>query len=435
MRYKDLLMLSALWGVCATTLGAKDVLSCPFDPRDRTPLEKRLDAREISSKEEVSLQEIKRRLKAARNYKTMHPTIKKWITNSEKYYYSQSKGIVHVLYNDREAGIRVALFYYGEGGYMGMKSEIFLNRTRWFGDDVAWVYQKEPAINPITKRPWIELSSKELKSCMRGKKTMSEEDQQFLKDVLSIINENFHYYYGMQLVDLGRDPNIDKEKLIGKFIPTKIFLFDEHVDNFDLTDYSEQQVGLYRTLGHPVYSYENMVDSSKTNNGASNCGGKGAGYLYLKSGRALTAFYFNQVDPEEVNPSLLSRALQVYYATEMLNQMMTGLTQVCEEKGVNLQTASANKTPLTQALYLVHKKTSGYVKELVTNEYVPGSFDTHGFENGVNHLYNMVPIKGLAKGEALKNRRKNSSLRGASKTKINNSKKKQRKQKSSRERN
>ena len=383
------LLLSAFWAFLMPTLEGKNLLACPYDPRiERTEREQE----DVDLYARLRAPQIRQRVTKARMYDEMHPTIREWVDNYRKHYFQDSPKSV-VLYNDNENGIQIRMYSQASNKENAL---IVFARTKFFEDDVLWEYKKEPAINPQTGRPWIELSASELRTAMRGGKKMDEPDQQFLKDVLSILNENFHYFYGMQLVDLGRNPDLNPEELIGKIIPQKVVAYGEHVDMFDMTDKSEQQISIYRALGHPIYALGPLLEpKSKYGGGCSHCGGKGVVGAYLKSGLRYEIVYFNQVKVSEVYPSFLARAAQMVAAPEYLDLTLKGFQKLCEERGVNLSQQSMNKTPLARALYLVYHKTNRYVEELSKHPYVANSFSTHKIEEGVNHLYDVVPIKGL----------------------------------------
>lgn len=410
-----LLLLSVMWAFCSSTLEARDLLVCEYNPSERT-VSGRLGTRKRSVPAMYS------RYKKASNYEDVHPAFKALIEQNRK--------------NCREYAGRSLLYLNEEDGFGLYETggTILLYRSRFFGDDAAWTYQKEPAINPQTDRPWIELSASELKTVMRGGQKMDEPNQQFLKDVLSILNENFHYFYGMQLVDLGRDPNVDPAQLMGKFVPSKFFLFDKQVDLLDLSNYSAQQTGLYRRLGHPIYNYEGIFHPETKLGIGSNCGGRGIISVPLRIPESMSVVYHNQACPNEVNPSLAARSDQVYYTSQMLTKMMEGLEQVCAERGVNLS-QSANKTPLARALYLVYKKTDKYVEVLVSHEYISQSKNTNALEEGVNHLYDVIPIKGLYDGSSSSRSSSRASSRSSSRIKATSSRTVRRNQGASRERN
>ena len=384
------LLLAAFWAFFMPTLEGKNLLTCPYDPRiDKNEFEQN----GMESHGKLRAPQIRQRVTKARMYGEMHPTIREWVDNYRKHYFQDSPSSV-VLYNDNENGIQIRMYHQASNKENAL---IVFARTRFNEDDAAWEYKKEPAINPQTGRPWIELSESEWRVVPRGNQVMDEPDQLFLKDVLSILNENFHYYYGMQLVDLGRNPYLNPEELIGKIIPARILLFDEHANMVLGENCSDQQASLWRTLGAPVYSYGDIIDPEYNFRGTcSHCGGKGVVSIYLKSGFLLTVPYYNQVITEEVRPSYWSRGAQIAQAPYFLQKTMEGLERICKERGVNLRTQSQNKTPLTRALFWVYKKTNGYVHELVENEYVEASKNEHNsFEAEVNHMYEVVPIKGL----------------------------------------
>lgn len=411
-----LLLLSVMWAVCSSTLEARDLLACEYNPSERT-VSGRLGTRKRAVPTMYS------RYKKASNYEDVHPAFKTLIEQNRKNY--RDYGGRSLLYLNEEDGFGL----YETGG------TILLYRSRFFGDDAAWTYQKEPAINPQTNRPWIELSASELRAVNRGNEVMDEPDQEFLKDVLSILNENFHYFYGMQLVDLGRDPNVDPAQLMGKFIPSKILFFDKHVDLLDSSNYSAQQTDLYRSLGHPIYNYEGIFHPETKLGIGSNCGGRGIISVPLRIPESMSVVYHNQACPNEVNPSLGARSQQVFHVSVALTIMMKGLEQVCAERGVNLRSQSANKTPLARALYLVYKKTDKYVETLVSHEYISQSQNRAALEEGVNHLYDVIPIKGLYEARSSSRSSSRTSSRSSSRTRSTSSRTGRRNQSASRERN
>lgn len=411
-----LLLLSVMWAVCSSTLEARDLLACEYNLSKRT-VSGRLGTRKRSVPAMYS------RYKKASNYEDVHPAFKALIEQNRKNY--RDYGGRSLLYLNEEDGFGL----YETGG------TILLYRSRFFGDDAAWTYQKEPAINPQTDRPWIELSASELRAVNRGNEVMDEPDQEFLKDVLSILNENFHYFYGMQLVDMGRDPNVDPAQLMGKFVPTKFFLFDKEVDMLNLSNYSARQTDLYRALGHPVYNYEGFFHPELKLGIGSNCGGRGIISVPFRIPPGISVVYHNQACPNEVNPSLAARSEQVYYTSQILTKMMEGLEKICAERGVNLRSQSANKTPLSRALYLVYKKTDKYVEALISHEYISQSRNTHALEEGVNHLYDVIPIKGLYEARSSSRSSSRTSSRSSSRTRATSSRTGRRNQSASRERN
>lgn len=393
------LLAGALW--LSPAMEARDLLSFPYNPRVWTVPPSR------AIQQHISKADMRKRMKEAANYDTMHPTLKEWVDRNEQHYrFIAAEGGRSELYENRESG--VVLFERG--------GKLYMERTHFFADDVPFDFKKEEAINPATKRPWIELSDKEKKIIERKSKggRLNEEEAQFVQDVLDILNENFHYYYGMQLIDLGRDPHVDKAQLMGKIIPAKFFLFGYDIDLLDVSSYSEQQIALYRTLGHPVYSYKFIISEPGSTHRenrkqafaqrelgvpslsyASLCDSR---YSGLTSGISqtysiITLFYHAQVNPEEIFPSRYTRNAQVGTARPFLMFMLEQAERLFAERGMDATDKSANTEALPLALYFIYQKTKLYVEELVTHDYVRLEGDAFG--EGINRLSDVVDITGI----------------------------------------
>lgn len=377
MKYKDLLMISMMGGIFATTLNGKDLLACPFNPSEKS-------ARGIVGTKKLSSETMYKRFKKAVNYETMHPRFKEIVEqNQDKYrYWVVDKACMY--YNDNDVGFGI----YEQAG------RLYLYRSRFYGDDEAWSYPKEPALNPDTKKPWISLTAQELKTAMRGsKQKLNDEEQLFLKDLLAIVNENFHYYYGMQLVDLEREKKVDKAKLMGKFIPDKMLLFDKHTEMLDLSGYTAQQIDIYKKIGHPIYSYDGLVNHTRPLDIGSNCGGHGVITTGFKAGFNFSVSYFNQVSPNEVDPSYRARHAQVWMIVPGFTEFMKKLESLMAEKGVNVRSPSLNKTAMQKALYLLYSKTKAYTDQVMTHPYVLESkVVSSRFEKKVDRVCDIVPL-------------------------------------------
>lgn len=387
MKNRYMLMLCALWVSCLPQSDARDILTCPYNPAPRT-VSGRIGSRKITA------EAMYRRYREASNYDDVHPAFKALIEkNRDNYRYM---AYYSLLYLNEDDGIGL----YEQGG------KILLYRSRVFGDDAAWEYEKEPAINPETGRPWIELTDAEWKKITKGNSGLTEQDEQFLNDVLAILNENFHYFYGMKLIDLGRDRKLDKAQLMGKFIPTKFLLSDKQIDMLNLSAYTEQQVSLYRRLGHPVYNYEGFFHPDLKIGIGSNCGNRGIVSVPTIVSTAFSMVYFLNACPNEINPSMGARSQQIHFVSHFLKYMVSQLEEIVEERGVNVRTQSQNKTALARALYLVYKKTKQYVEAVTTHEYVLTSVNTNELGKGVNHLYDVIPISDVMSGKKAKVSRK-----------------------------
>ncbi len=387
MKIRYILMLWALWVSCLPQSDARDILTCPYNPAPKT-VSGRIGTRRVTA------EAMYRRYREASNYDDVHPAFKALIEkNRDNYrfmtYYS-------LLYLNEDDGIGL----YEQGG------KILLYRSRVFGDDAAWEYEKEPAINPETGRPWIELTDAEWKKITKGNSGLTEPDEQFLNDVLAILNENFHYFYGMKLIDLGRDRKLDKAQLMGKFIPTKFLLSGKQIDMLNLSAYTEQQVSLYRRLGHPVYTYEGLISPKMKVGIGSNCMNRGISWMPFIDHTYANMVYFLNACPNEINPSMAARSSQIHNVSFSLEYMVSQLEEIVEERGGNVRTQSQNKTALARALYLVYKKTKQYVEAVTTHEYVLTSLEKYELGKGVNHLYDVVPISDVMSGKKAKVTRK-----------------------------
>ena len=400
MKYVQLLLWLGLWCACAAPLAGKNLMECPFAPSDRSEAELANDkvTQERFGISPLPPKEIRKIAINAHNWKRLHPSIRSWINQNQDRYYERTK--TYVLYNDAHNGFRI-IIYPSRFGH-----EIYLNRTRWFDDDAAWDYIKEPAINPATKKPWIGLTRAEWKKIAAStKEKLSTDDKQFLQDVLDIVNENFHYYYGMPLVHLDQDPTVNKEELMGKFIPTKAFLFDYHVDMLDLSTCTEQQKTIYRALGHPIYSYKGLMDSEYEIYASSHCGGIGICNFLFKSGLKVSVVYFNQVSTDDMKLSLASKAAQLASMDDMFLPMLKRMERLFLEKGCDVQASTEQSTPLAQALALIYHKTHKMVDFILNHEYcltrtsdgkcISNFFGQHEFTEGETRLSDMVKIPGV----------------------------------------
>lgn len=389
MNYRNILLLSTFWTLMSPLLEARDVFAAEYNPRT----ELREDEREqiavvrefYPDSADKSSTEIQRLFQSSEAYKILQPTVKKWInSNTENYQPDGYKK--YLLYLQDEVGIRV-VFRDTE------KGRFWIERDRFYPDDAAYSYKKEPAINPATKKPWIQLPASTLKKIERqtGQK-FSAEDKAFLKDVLMILNENFHYFYGMEFVRLS-ERNIERESLVGKFSPRRKLLFGDHTPYVMEGDETEQQKEIHHYLGHPIYSYDNLVDPDYRIKGTSICNARGTTYIRLKTGQTTQVVYWVDLDMKRVLPDLDSRAAAVGNAAYSLPIMLNNLAKLCTEKGVDLTDKKANKTPLTRALFEIHETTKLYVDAVANHEYVKQSTRQDSLRRGdARRLSDVVPL-------------------------------------------
>lgn len=343
-------------------------------------------------------------------YKYLHPTLRAWI---ERAYRENPDNLIYLGYNGDGTARSIA-----EPEYLLYRSELLqkngtsgcsilctgydfeLNLHSPGKAEPAWTCTKEPAVNPHTGRPWICLTPTEQKKVERLGSPLSDKDALFLQDVQDIINENFHYFYGMAYVR-PEEQGISNEQLFAKVIPSKVMLFDKQA-LYLCPDATPQQRRLYSTLGHPIYSYKNLprpYSSSivwchtgnltalfKSFNGEHNeyfqnpCFGTSGGNF-----PSLTA-YTTTLEKE----NLFIKYPNYYYqhvenCVVDFSKMLKGLRQLCEEQGGNIDTESANSSALNLSLYYLYKRTELYCNTIILHIY------TH-IKNITDHERIQTPI-------------------------------------------
>ena len=384
-------MLTACGTLLTSTLEGRDVFASEYNPRtELTEREqKAVQICEAAFPETVKKTnaEIKRDFQASKAYKILHPAVKKWINQNTGNYHPDENDR-YLLYSQDEVGLRVIYQNGGEGRF-------WIERTRFYPDDAAFSFPKEKAVNPSTKKPWITLSSADLKKIMRetGQK-FSKEDQQFLKDVLSVLNENFHYFYGARFVRLS-EQEVEKQSLVGKFVPAKAILTGKNADLVMEGDETEQQQELHRRLGHPIYSYDNLIDPDNSVSVSFICAQKGTAKVKLKTGETVLLPYWVDLDMKDIYPDLGTKFSALGHCPRGFHRMLSNLKKLCEERGVNLTDESANTTAMAKALYLIYDSTKEKLQPIINHEYVGQDRIEEGFIFGEKRLSDMIELPGV----------------------------------------
>ena len=388
-RFKKLALFALMGVLTAQILPAKEVLSADYNPTtEESDLDKKL-LRLFGHKITATHDDIVKWVHASPQYKEMHPKLKKWVDQNKDNYKAVSH-IDYILYRNNEAGFEIMMQKKATSKYLPY---LALNRT-YFRDpeDAAWDYEQTPAINPKTKKTWINLDKKEIQLIVKNtKQNFSDTDKAYLKDLLSILNENFHFYYGEKFVTT--DKIKDPAELIGKYRPLKVRMYGAF-DDF-LPPESDQKRELSRKLGRPLYHFYQGFDGTEPLGQSSNCYDKATVKIKLKDGQTATMTYWNQVSGKDVDKMRGQRAAQVWTAKYNLEKLSKHLTALMQEKGVDVDTAKENTTPLTQALYLINLKTQNYIHTIVNDRYVLESKGTEkGADNfeGYKALYEAVPL-------------------------------------------
>lgn len=368
-KYSQLVLWSIFSVLMVQTISAKEVLSADFDPTTvKTESDERIIQANIrrGEKLDATTDEIYKLLKKSDDYEKMHPILKKWVDQNKENFFQVSPSY-YILYRDADVGAEVNFT-------IGQKDKVLLHFNRTYfksPEDAAFEYKQTPAINPTTKKPWINVDKNEVKRIIQNtKQKFSKEDSAYLTDLLGVLNENFHFYYGEPFVILKGNVK-DKSTLIGKYKPLRVLAYDAF-DEF-LPPESEQKRELSKKLGRAVYPFYKMIDNSKMLRATLNCGDKGTINIKLKDGQDATLTYWNQVNPARVDETMYARATQLADIPWNFGQMSNALSLIMQEKGVDVENQKNNRTPLTQVLYLINLKAQNYLEAVATSEYVQES--------------------------------------------------------------
>lgn len=364
----------ALWSIFSVlmvqSLSAKEVLSADFAPTTvHTESDERIIRKSLALGEKLDKtpDEIYKMVKETPSYKTMHPKLKEWVDKNKDNFFQRSDE-TYVLYRDNDVGAQIHLRFNPNDSDVKF---LFFNRVYFkYPEDAAWQYTQTPAINPQTKKPWFPFEKSDVRRIEKAtKQKFSKEDASYLIDLLSILNENFHFYYGEKFVSL-KGKIKDKETLMGKYYPLKILAYGAF-DEF-LPPESEQKRELSAKLGRAVYPFYKMIDNSKMFTATANCLDKGTLGIRLKDGQTAFLCYNNQVSPESPFFDTVSYeySAQVENAKYNLEQLSKKLMDLVQEKGVDILDEKANKTPLTLALYQINLKVQNDLEAVITNEYL-----------------------------------------------------------------
>ncbi|MFI3244772.1 MAG: ankyrin repeat domain-containing protein, partial [Akkermansia sp.] len=231
---------------------------------------------------------------------------------------------------------------------------------------------KTPAVNPKTKQPWISISSEKVKDILSecgGK--LSKEEIAYVKQLQYILNDNIHYFYGEQFVDLFGMSETERYKLSGRYAPVKLLMFDA----FDsiLPAEATQRRELSRYLGRPIYQLHKAWDIEKT---AWEFPSSGAISTYitkrlvLKDGQKLgTVWYTASLRAAYIDPNHGLRLGQLGYVHVSLGQMSRGLLQLLEDNGVDAYDDKNNKTAMGKILFYLNAKTQNYINVICACDY------------------------------------------------------------------
>lgn len=328
----------------------------------------------------ITREKVRKMYQATRNYEKLHPKIKELIDSNDvnNFRVASGEGDV-VLYGQKNRD-----FYIGFENYSG-QGRFCLIPLRIYPDSFLFSYKKEEPINPATGKPWIFLSATILKKIQKETQQMlSEDDKQYLKDILSILNENFHYYYGMEFVSPAerQEYTID---LVGKLLPRKNICYADHALTFMEGDESEQQKEIHRWLGHPVYDWGKAIppEGIALNFADVNLicrhrtrvflGRNGENDVFKKKvGNNVDFYNLGELD---LNYGVVKRSMvrfrnkQFWDMDICLSLMLRNMEELFTQKGVNFTDRKENTTSLTRSLFEIYTLTKSYVNVVCNHEY------------------------------------------------------------------
>lgn len=162
---------------------------------------------------------IRSAMKSSPDWENMDERLRSKLSKNMKNFY-QIDWDYCSLYWDKDKGISVV-------STVNQPSRIYFNRTRFNGpEDMAFELARTLPINEKTNRPYFDLTPELLVKLEEQTGTkLTPEQKDWLSAYASVLNENFHYFYGEPFF-MFQDvmDEVDKSELIGRFYPNKLFL-------------------------------------------------------------------------------------------------------------------------------------------------------------------------------------------------------------------
>ena len=160
-------------------------------------------------------------------------------------------------------------------------------------------------------------------------------------------------------------------------------------------DETPQQQELHRRLGHPIYSYDNLIDPDNRMRHTSVCSEQAVTKVKLKTGETVELAYWVNLDMNRVHPDMDCKFSALAHCARGFHRMLSNLKKLCEERGVNLTDESANTTAMTRALYLIYDSTKEKVQPIITHEYLSQAQINTGFVHGEKRLSDVISLPGV----------------------------------------
>ena len=296
------------------------------------------------------------------------PLIAEMIEKNRGNYYITACGQNAILYADSSWAIL----------FRAMSAHAICVAKKYGPEDACWLYEKTPALDPWTGKPYFSLPPATLEK-------LGKEDREYVRTVLDIVNENFHAYYGAPYPKLDME-KIRKGQLIGKFLNRKVLVTSQKKDVncgvvFCRTDeearnlfdrFLEKETELKRSLslklGRVCYHLADIWDFSELRRCAYNrhFGGSCtllADYYPPTVGGGFTqttAFTLPETDGS-LNAMMLAwclgrKATMMFCDWNALGAQRHGLKELLQENGVDPDAPPSELSPKGQALQSVFRQ-------------------------------------------------------------------------------
>ncbi len=220
-RYSKMFFVMIFGSLMSQSLMAENLcpLDYPFNPTsEKNPFHLSLSEKARKSFN-LSKGAIRSLVKNSPKYATMDERIRSKISRNSKNFYQLDWDYVS-LYWDKDKGVSIV-------GTVNSPSAIYVNRTRFNGpEDMAHELARTEPINMRTNRPYFELTPELLIKLEEQTNTkLTQEQKDLLRDYASVLNENFHYFFGEPFFVFQDVINeLDKSELIGRFFPNKLYM-------------------------------------------------------------------------------------------------------------------------------------------------------------------------------------------------------------------
>lgn len=192
----------------------------PFNPTsEKLPIYLTLSKKTQQKFEAASPTHIYKVITNSRDWEKLDKELRSKVLKNKKNF-AQVDFEIYSLYWDKENGIHILAAGLERPTIHFQRT--MLNRP----EDMAFELQRTAAINKKTNRPYFELTPQFLRTLEKQTNNkLTTEQRDWLTDYASVLNENFHFFYGERFFwfhDVIKEVN--KRNLMGRYFPRKFFL-------------------------------------------------------------------------------------------------------------------------------------------------------------------------------------------------------------------